>query len=253
MRSHPTSTVPRPQRMSAGFSATELLVAVQIVGILAAVAVNCVGDVLDRARLARRMDELRGLQATIWSASDNGISFPSAAAFWQQHARAADPRRYTLIVDGEPAAGGVDLNDSSMEGANETGGDLGRRRVEFVIVCEDDFGDRAEYLYIEDSGPPTIVTGPQDDPGYRGFARGSRGGAADDLGGLSAGSSPVGGGAGGTASETLVGWGGSDTPRTESPVHDFIAQRRDDRNASGDQRPAPRRGGGSTSSSRIGD
>jgi type II secretory pathway pseudopilin PulG len=233
----------------AGFSATELLVAVQIVGILAAVTVNTVGDALDRARVAHRMDELRGLQAAVWSASDNGIAFPDPASFWHEHAPKARPGRYTLLVNGDPANGDVDLNDG-----HETDGDRGTRRVEFVILCEDDFGDRAEYLYIEDSGPPRLVTGRADDPGYRRFGNRESDGGKAGVGGSAAGASSSGGGAGGTTSDSLVGWGGAETPRTESPVRDFIAQRRADRIGAADpQQSAPGHSGGRSTSSSIGD
>lgn len=240
----PLTSSGRPR--TAGFSATELLVAVQIVGILAAIAVSSVGDVLDRARLARRMDELRGLQAAMWSASDNGLAFPSPAVFWSRHARGAGADTFGLLVD----VGGVDLANAAAEGADTAGGDQGRRRVEFVFICDDDFGRQAEYVYIEAHGPPEIVTGRDDDPGYRRFTGGDEGGRSGGPSGPMAGSSASGGSAG-TASETLVGWSGADMPRTESPVRDFISKHR--REHDDGSEPAPPRGSGATSSSRIGD
>jgi prepilin-type N-terminal cleavage/methylation domain-containing protein len=217
---------PRKRHHDAGFSVTELLVAVHILGIVAALAVNAYSNVIERARLARCLDELRGIQAAVWSASDNGGDFPNPAAFWKNHFKGAKPGPYVLLIDGNPATGGVDLDGDSMEGPDETGGGTGRRSVEFVVVYPERFGDLAEYVYIEDHGPPTIVSGPEDDPGYRRFAvwerdRGSDTGGGSDSG-FGSGSGSGGGGSAGSSAESMVGWSGSESSKTESAQRGWI-------------------------------
>jgi prepilin-type N-terminal cleavage/methylation domain-containing protein len=244
-----------------GFSATELLIAVHIVGVLAALALNAYSGMLERARLARCMDELRGIQASMWHQSDHGRLFPNATAFWENYKGNTEAGPYVVLVDGNPAEGGIDLDTAFSQGTGSTGGGHGRRSVEFVVVHPAGFGKLAEYVYIEDSGPPTIVTGPENDPGYRRFAvwddeRETDWGGSSD-GGSGTGGSGGSGGSGGGSAGAMVGWGASDVAaKTEDVKHGWIAQGRDGWRPGGSTESgegASRRDSGSSTSSRIAD
>lgn len=252
MAAHP----PTPRFTARGFSLTEILVVIHVVGVLAAIAINLMGGAVDRARVARRADELRGLQAAMWSASDNGLAFPDPSDFWTHHAGSLAAGPFALLVAGGPERGGTALDPGRAEGAGGTGGGSSRRPVSFVIVCDDDFGDQAEYIYIQDHGPPTIVTGPENDPGYRDFETWN----ADDKDGDSSGASGAaasasgGGGAGGSSSQTMMGWAGSKHTRTDKATEDWLSEMRSTLNEDSEhsQQQAPSRGGGRSTNSRIG-
>ncbi len=211
---------------SAGFTVTEVLVAAQIVGILATIAIGGLTGALDKARVSRSTDGLRGIQAAMWMASDDGNAFPDAKTFWSKYYKGDKPSQYVLLAKDEINHGS---NSFSHEGAGATGGGEGRRRVEFVVLALDEYGDQAEYIYIEDQGPPVVVTGPQNDPGYRSFSGDTQDG--DDSSGSGSGSgsgSPAGGasGGGGAGGEQMVGWNGSESTETESTTHGWLADRR---------------------------
>lgn len=154
-----------------GFSLTELLVVVNIIGVLAAITIPSMLDKLHKARLARCMVELRGVQTGLYMVAEPGIAFPDAASFWAQVFPAARPGPYYYLADAEdPNAGhGNDL-DGFDEQNTGNGGQRTEKDIKFVLICQHDHADLCKYVYIEDEGAPQLATD-DDDPGYDKFIK----------------------------------------------------------------------------------
>jgi prepilin-type N-terminal cleavage/methylation domain-containing protein len=169
------------RRSADGFTLTETIIVVFLLGMVAAIAAGSILHSVEKARLARCFAELRGIQAAMWYDSDDGQSFKAPGSSLDTNYPGIETGQYFLLVgDGTAASGNDDGEGSGMSDAT-----AGRRDVKFVVVCRQKFPNLADYVYIEDEGPPRIVTGPHDDPGYgeqpgwepaNGFARTRSGG-----------------------------------------------------------------------------
>ena len=162
----------------AGFTLTELLVTVTIIGIIASIAVNNFLDAIEKARLARCLVEIHGVQAAVWAASDNGLDFISAQKFWENSPYPGNkPGPYFYLLDGDPNAGhGNDLDGVDEENPGES--DPEAIPIVFVIVCNHDHKWLADYVYATDDQPPQIVGGEVggENPGYDRFIKWENGG-----------------------------------------------------------------------------
>ena len=91
-RLRPTEVCSNPPRgRDSGFTLTELLIVVVILGILTTIVVPTLIDKYHKARLARCMVELRGIQAGLYMVAEPGITFPDAPTFWETVFPAARP------------------------------------------------------------------------------------------------------------------------------------------------------------------
>jgi prepilin-type N-terminal cleavage/methylation domain-containing protein len=158
-----------------GFSLTELIVVVNIIGVLSAVVIPTVVDRLHKTRLASCMVELRGIQAGLYQVAAPGTTFPEVAAFWAAAFPAGGSGPYYYLSDAEdPKAGhgndldGFDEQNPGKEKRNAKG-------IKFVLVCRHDHGHLCSYVYIEDDGPPQLATS-DDDPEYERFLELGNGG-----------------------------------------------------------------------------
>ena len=168
----PTSDRGLTKRRSrqAGFTLTELLVVITIICVLSAIAIPNLIDKYHKARLARCMIELRGIQTGLYLAAEPGILFPDALTFWESVFPAARPGPYYYLSDAEdPNAGhGNDLDgfDEQNPGASPREA----KDIKFVLLCQHDHADLCDYVYIEDEGPPQLATA-DNDPGYEKFIK----------------------------------------------------------------------------------
>ncbi len=86
---------------------------------------------------------------------------------WDEAWNGRNPGSYSYLVDGDANKG----HGNDLDGFDEDNpGNSVRPQddIEFVIVCQHNHADLADYVYIEDGGPPTIVL-ESDDPGYEKF------------------------------------------------------------------------------------
>ena len=88
-RSERSLTVGRSRGSEAGFTLSELIVVVYIIGLLTTMALNNFLEAIERARLARCLVEVHYIQTAIWKSSDIGVSLISPADFWARWRRPA--------------------------------------------------------------------------------------------------------------------------------------------------------------------
>ena len=153
-----------------GFTLAELLVVIVIICIIAAIAIPNLIDKYHKARLARCMIELRGIQAGLYIAAEPGVTFPDAITFWTSVFPAARPGPYYYLSDAEdPNAGhGNDLDGYDEQNPGESKREA--KDIKFVLICQHDHADLCKYVYIEDEGPPKLATA-DNDPGYDKFIK----------------------------------------------------------------------------------
>jgi prepilin-type N-terminal cleavage/methylation domain-containing protein len=172
----------RPQMVAgkwkaqAGFTLSELIVVVYIIGLLSSLALNNALDAIEKARLARCLVEVHNIQTAIWNASDMGVSLISPADFWATNFHGWKPGPYYYLVDGDPNQG----HGNDLDGVDETNpgaSDPTKKDILFVVVCQHDHKWLANYVYGEDQDHPRIALGGKDDPNYDRFCKWEMGGA----------------------------------------------------------------------------
>ena len=154
-----------------GFTLTELLVVVFIIGLLSAIAIGKVIGTLDKARLARCQTELRNIQEEVWEAyADNGSPM-DPVTYWQTKWRGKKPGPYFYLVDDDAGVGfGFNLDSINEKAASGEKGASNTKDVKFVVLCQHDHNGLADYVYLEDDGPPMLANF-DNQPGYDRFIK----------------------------------------------------------------------------------
>ena len=170
-----------------GFTLTEVLVVVFIIGLLSAIAISKIIDSLEKARLARCMLELRGIQEVVWDAyTENGV-FLDPATFWQVKWGGRRPGPYYYLVDGDANKGhGNDLDGIDEDNPGASGDKRKGKDIKFVVLCQHDHKHLADYVYVVDNEPP-VVADSDNQPGYERFIKWEFGGPGNGGGGSSGG------------------------------------------------------------------
>lgn len=198
MTPHPANAPESPahQSGSRGFTLSETIIVVFLIGIVAAITITSIRNSVERARMASCMMELRGIQAALWHDSDGGNRTIDPKAFWATHYGGTMPGPFVLLLDG-----GRTGDDPGPRAGDGTRG--GQGTPTFVVVGRYEHWAPGQYVFIEDDKPPQIVSGPEEDPGY--------GRQVDWEAGKQWGP----GSAGGTASARGVSWAGSQSTGTD--------------------------------------
>jgi len=156
------------RRHESGFTFMELIVAVWLIGVLTVLALGILNGRIEKAKLARCFVDIRSIQSTVWSMSD-GISWPEYATFWDYAWAGKKPGPYYYFPNNidHNRGHGNDLDICDEENPGNSGSNRDCKDIEFVIVCQHDHRQLANYVYIEDEGPPTIAGWSREsDPGY---------------------------------------------------------------------------------------
>ena len=150
-----------PARADRGFTLSETIIVVFLVGILTAIVVTSVHHSIERARMASCMMELRGIQAALWHDSEGGNRKIDPETFWKTHYKGSKPGPFVLMTDSGAVAG----SESSGSPGSGAAAD-GQGESPFVVVGRYAHWAPGQYVYIEGDQPPRLVTGPEEDPGY---------------------------------------------------------------------------------------
>ena len=182
---------PRPDALTVkgirdgGFTLTEVLLIVFVVGLLAAIVTVNVLNAIERSRLARCLAEVRGIQAAIIMDSNDGRHFMDPATFWATHYHGEKPGPYYYLLDGDPNKGhGNDLDGIDEENPGESWKNRDRKDIKFVVLCQHNHKFLGDYVYCVDEEPPVVVGGEggAPDPNYTRFIKyefGGPGGGKD--------------------------------------------------------------------------
>ena len=178
-RNHDQRQQSRHRRKDAGFSLTELMVVVNIIGLMASIMTPVMLDQIEKARLARCLADMHGIQNAIFLRTTPGTIFPTPSEFWDTtfpgHTRGL---YYYILNNSDPNAGhGNDMDgyDEENPGASEPDA----APLDFVILCQHDHKDLANYVYAVDDHKPLLAQ-PGDDPGYDDYIKWEFGGPGNE-------------------------------------------------------------------------
>jgi type II secretory pathway pseudopilin PulG len=158
-----------------GYTVLEMIVAVWFIGLLTVVALGTVNGRIEKARLAKCMTDLRSIQSTAWANSD-GVRFLGPNEFWDVAWAGKKPGPYYYLPDNEDPNAGHGNDIDSFDEINPGSAPREDKDLKFVILCQHDHRQLANYVYIEDEGPPTIAGWGGDggkSPNYEKFLHGN--------------------------------------------------------------------------------
>ena len=139
-----------------GFSFSEVLIAVAIVGILTVVVIGEFQNAIQKARLSACLANMVTIRETVWSNCDGGLDFPDANQLWNGVFGGHGPRGFWYEIDNDDANKGHGNDLDGFDEQNPGKAPRKDRNIYFVLACEHDHGRLADYVYLEDEGSPQI-------------------------------------------------------------------------------------------------
>ena len=140
-----------------GFSFSELLIAVAIVGTLTVVVIGEFQNAIEKARLSACLANMVTIRETVWANCDGGLAFPNPDMLWNGAFGGHGPRGFWYAVDNSDPNNG---HGNDLDGFDEENPGNAPRKDEniyFVLACEHDHGRLADYVSLVDDGSPTIA------------------------------------------------------------------------------------------------
>lgn len=154
-----------------GFSFSELLIAIAIVGILSVIVIGEVQNAIEKARLSACLANMVTIRETVWANCDGGLAFPSPEMLWSGVFGGHGPTGFWYAVDNSDPNNG---HGNDLDGFDEENPGNAPRKDEniyFVLACEHDHGRLADYVFLADDGSPTIAMPGDDRPIWYKFYR----------------------------------------------------------------------------------
>lgn len=158
------------KRKDAGFSLTELMVVANILGLLASIMTPVMIDQIEKARLARCIAEMHGIQNAIFLRTTPGTVFPQPSEFWEATFPGATRGLYYYLLDGGDFDNGHGNEIDGFDEENPGNNPPDVIDIQFVILCQHNHGRLCKYVYLEDMMPPKLAT-EDNDPGYDRFIK----------------------------------------------------------------------------------
>lgn len=140
-----------------GFSLSELLIAVAIVGILTVVVIGEFQNAIQKARLSACLANMVTIREEVWANCDGGLDFPDSDRLWNGIFSGHGPRGFWYAIDNDDPNKG---HGNDLDGFDEQNPGNSPRKgpnLYFVIACEHDHKNLADYVYLEDDGSPQIA------------------------------------------------------------------------------------------------
>jgi hypothetical protein len=161
-----------------GLTITELAVALMLISILSVIGIGILNGRIEKAWLARCHCELRSIQSTVWMLSD-GVTWPERSTFWEKAWDGKKPGPYYYLANYSDANKGhgndIDFCDEENPGNSWTNRDC--KDIRFVVFCQHNHRHLANYVYIEDEGPPVGAGWDKDtNPGWDKYVNPKKGG-----------------------------------------------------------------------------
>jgi prepilin-type N-terminal cleavage/methylation domain-containing protein len=140
-----------------GFTFSEMLIVVAIVGILSVMVIGELRNAIEKARLAACLANMVTIRESVWENCDGGLDFPDREKLWNQIWRGSGPRGYWYALDNDDPNKGHGNDLDGFDEQNPGKAPRTDRNIYFVLACEHDHGDLADYVYLEDDGAPQIA------------------------------------------------------------------------------------------------
>ncbi len=161
-----------------GLTITELAVALMLISILSVIGIGLLNGRIEKAWLARCHCELRSIQSTVWMLSD-GVTWPERSAFWEKAWDGKKPGPYYYLANNSDAnkGHGNDFDFCDEENPGESWKNRDCKDIRFVVFCQHNHRHLANYVYIQDEGPPFVAGWTRDtNPGWDKYINHKKGG-----------------------------------------------------------------------------
>jgi type II secretory pathway pseudopilin PulG len=161
-----------PKGRESGLTLLEMIVTLWLISMLSVIMLATVNGRIEKARLAKCMTDLRSIQSTAYAHSD-GVHFLGPKDFWKIAWAGKKPGPYFYLPDNEDPNAGHGNDIDSFDEINPGAAPREDKDLKFVVICQHDHGLLADYVYVEDEGPPTMAQWGPTNPNYDRFLHGN--------------------------------------------------------------------------------